>query len=352
MKLVAARRHDGGRCLPLADPAPLCRAGGAASCARRAAVCSCSRTAAWPRRGRFQGKDAILSGPAGGIVGAARTAAHGRLRPASSASTWAAPPPTSRTTPASSSAPSRPLVAGVRMRAPMMAIHTVAAGGGSILHFDGARYRVGPGQRRRRSGPGLLPPRRAADRDRLPTSCVGKIQPRPFPGRVRPGRRRSRSTPRSCGEQFAALAAEIAAATGTRRDPRAVAEGFLRDRRRQHGERHQAGLGAARPRRHPLRAAMLRRRRRPACLPGGRRARHGDGVHPPASPACSRPMAWAWPTRPRCASAPSRRRFDRELDARPRRPARRPGRRGPRRAAEAGRAGSPHRRRAPAAPAL
>ena len=35
-------------------------------------------------------------------------------------------------------------VAGVRMRAPMMLIHTVAAGGGSILHFDGARFRVGP----------------------------------------------------------------------------------------------------------------------------------------------------------------------------------------------------------------
>ena len=42
-------------------------------------------------------------------------------------------------------------VAGVRMRAPMMLIHTVAAGGGSILHFDGARFRVGPDSRRRQS---------------------------------------------------------------------------------------------------------------------------------------------------------------------------------------------------------
>ena len=42
-------------------------------------------------------------------------------------------------------------VAGVRMRAPMMSIHTVAAGGGSILHFDGARFRVGPAERRRQS---------------------------------------------------------------------------------------------------------------------------------------------------------------------------------------------------------
>ena len=56
----------------------------------------------------FQGKDAILSGPAGGIVGAARTAGDGRARSASSASTWAAPRPTWRSTPAASSAPSRP----------------------------------------------------------------------------------------------------------------------------------------------------------------------------------------------------------------------------------------------------
>ena len=60
-------------------------------------------------------------------------------------------------------------VAGVRMRAPMMSIHTVAAGGGSILHFDGARYRVGPGLRRRQPRARVLPPRRAAGGDRLPT---------------------------------------------------------------------------------------------------------------------------------------------------------------------------------------
>ena len=58
-------------------------------------------------------------------------------------------------------------VAGVRMRAPMMLIHTVAAGGGSILHYDGARFRVGPGFGRRRSRP--RPPTGAADRSRSPT---------------------------------------------------------------------------------------------------------------------------------------------------------------------------------------
>ena len=57
-------------------------------------------------------------------------------------------------------------VAGVRMRAPMMSIHTVAAGGGSILHFDGARYRVGPDSAGANPGPGVLPARRAAHRHR------------------------------------------------------------------------------------------------------------------------------------------------------------------------------------------
>ena len=63
-------------------------------------------------------------------------------------------------------------VAGVRMRAPMMLIHTVAAGGGSVLHFDGARFRVGPDSRRRQSRPEVLPPRRAARRHRR--QCDGR----------------------------------------------------------------------------------------------------------------------------------------------------------------------------------
>ena len=91
----------------------------------------------------FAGKDAILSGPAGGVVAMART---GR-----------APVPrvigfdmggTSTDVAHYDGEYERAFeteVAGVRMRAPMMSIHTVAAGGGSILHFDGARFRVGPG---------------------------------------------------------------------------------------------------------------------------------------------------------------------------------------------------------------
>ncbi|MBC7610630.1 MAG: hydantoinase/oxoprolinase family protein, partial [Polaromonas sp.] len=91
----------------------------------------------------FQGKDAILSGPAGGIVGMARTAAiagHAKVIGFDMGGT---------STDVSHYAGQferefETQVAGVRMRAPMMSIHTVAAGGGSILKFDGERFRVGP----------------------------------------------------------------------------------------------------------------------------------------------------------------------------------------------------------------
>src|SRR6266849_1122398 len=92
---------------------------------------------------RFQGKDAILSGPAGGIVGAVRTAEMGGFDKiigfdmggtSTDVSHYAGEYERSFET----------MVAGVRMRAPMMHINTVAAGGGSICSFDGARYRVGP----------------------------------------------------------------------------------------------------------------------------------------------------------------------------------------------------------------
>jgi 5-oxoprolinase (ATP-hydrolysing) len=91
----------------------------------------------------FQGKDAILSGPAGGVVGmveTGRAAGFGRLIGFDMGGT---------STDVSHydgefERAFETEVAGVRMRAPMMLIHTVAAGGGSILHFDGSRFRVGP----------------------------------------------------------------------------------------------------------------------------------------------------------------------------------------------------------------
>ena len=91
----------------------------------------------------FAGKDAILSGPAGGVVAMARTAASAGFAKAIGFDMGG----TSTDVAHFDGSYERAFeteVAGVRMRAPMMKIHTVAAGGGSILHFDGARFRVGP----------------------------------------------------------------------------------------------------------------------------------------------------------------------------------------------------------------
>ena len=172
----------------------------------------------------FQGKDAILSGPAGGIVGAARTAAMAGLDRIIGFDMGG----TSTDVALYAGAFERAFeteVAGVRMRAPMMAINTVAAGGGSILHFDNSRYRVGPDSAGARPGP-------ACYRNGGPLTvtdanvCVGKIQPRHFPAIFGP----AGNEPLDAGivrEKFAALAAEIAQATGIAADPRQVAEGFL-----------------------------------------------------------------------------------------------------------------------------
>lgn len=92
---------------------------------------------------RFQGKDSILSGPAGGIVGAINTAKQAGFEQIISFDMGG----TSTDVAHYAGELERSFeteVAGVRMRAPMMSIHTVAAGGGSLLFFDGMRYRVGP----------------------------------------------------------------------------------------------------------------------------------------------------------------------------------------------------------------
>jgi 5-oxoprolinase (ATP-hydrolysing) len=127
----------------------------------------------------FQGKDAILSGPAGGIVGMARTAAiagHAKVIGFDMGGT---------STDVSHYAGEferefETQVAGVRMRAPMMSIHTVAAGGGSLLKFDGDRFRVGPQSAGANPGPASY--RRGG---RLAVTdanvMVGKVQPRYFP---------------------------------------------------------------------------------------------------------------------------------------------------------------------------
>ena len=173
----------------------------------------------------FQGKDAILSGPAGGIVGAAETAAHAGYERIISFDMGG----TSTDVAHYDGAYERAFeteVAGVRMRAPMMMIHTVAAGGGSICSFDGARYRVGPESAGADPGPACY--RRGGPL--CVTDCnvlLGKLQPEFFPRVFGPNQDEPLDRDVVAGK-FAALADEIGERTGRRPAPEEVAEGFLR----------------------------------------------------------------------------------------------------------------------------
>ena len=127
----------------------------------------------------FQGKDSILSGPAGGVVGMARTAAIGGFDKVIGFDMGGTSTDVSHFDGEFERA-FETTVAGVRMRAPVMRIHTVAAGGGSILHFDGQRYRVGPDSAGADPGPACY--RRGGPL--TVTDCnvmLGRIQPAYFP---------------------------------------------------------------------------------------------------------------------------------------------------------------------------
>jgi 5-oxoprolinase (ATP-hydrolysing) len=116
-------------------------------------------------------------------------------------------------------------VAGVRMRAPMLRIHTVAAGGGSILGFDGARFRVGPHSAGADPGPACY--RRGGPL--TVTDCnlmVGKLQPEFFPAIFGPNQDQPLDA-ETVRKQFAVLAEQVSAATGTNRSAEQVADGFL-----------------------------------------------------------------------------------------------------------------------------
>ncbi len=175
--------------------------------------------------GGFQGKDAILSGPAGGIVGAARTAEMAGLTRIIGFDMGG----TSTDVALYAGGFERAFetaVAGVRIRAPMMAINTVAAGGGSILHFDGARMRVGPDSAGADPGPASY--RRGGPLTVTDANvCVGKLQPAHFPAIFGPNGDETLDAA-IVAEKFAVLAQEISRATGAARTPREVAEGFLR----------------------------------------------------------------------------------------------------------------------------
>ena len=128
---------------------------------------------------RFRGKDAILSGPAGGIVGMVRTSEQAGFPKVIGFDMGGTSTDVSHYA-GEFEREFETQVAGVRMRAPMMSIHTVAAGGGSILHFDGARLRVGPDSAGANPGPACY--RRGGPL--AVTDCnvlLGKIQPDFFP---------------------------------------------------------------------------------------------------------------------------------------------------------------------------
>jgi 5-oxoprolinase (ATP-hydrolysing) len=172
----------------------------------------------------FQGKDSILSGPAGGIVGAVETSALAGFDriigfdmggTSTDVSHYGGEYERTFET----------LVAGVRMRAPMMQIHTVAAGGGSILHFDGARYRVGPESAGADPGPACY--RRGGPL--TVTDCnvmLGRLNPGFFP-RVFGPHADQPIDAEIVTRRFAELGERIEAATGNARPAEAVAEGFL-----------------------------------------------------------------------------------------------------------------------------
>jgi 5-oxoprolinase (ATP-hydrolysing) len=169
----------------------------------------------------FRGKDAILSGPAGGVVGMAETGRSAGFKnligfdmggTSTDVSHYAGQYERAFETE----------VAGVRMRAPMMLIHTVAAGGGSILHYDGARFRVGPDSAGANPGPKCYRrggPLAVTDANVM----VGKLIPDFFPKIFGP----QQSEPLDAAivrEAFMAMAKDI----GGGRSCEEVADGFIK----------------------------------------------------------------------------------------------------------------------------
>ncbi len=172
----------------------------------------------------FRGKDSILSGPAGGIVGMARTADNAGFGKVIGFDMGGTSTDVSHYA-GRFEREYETQVAGVRMRAPMLSIHTVAAGGGSVLHFDGSRYRVGPDSAGADPGPACYRndgPLTLTDANVL----LGRIQAAHFPHVFGP-RGDQPLDEQASRVKFTGLSAQIAEATGDRRGPEQVAAGFI-----------------------------------------------------------------------------------------------------------------------------
>ncbi len=172
----------------------------------------------------FRGKDAILSGPAGGIVGLARTAEQAGFREVIGFDMGGTSTDVSHYAGAYER-DNEARVAGVRLRAPMMRIHTIAAGGGSICSFVDGRFRVGPESAGAVPGPACY--RRGGPL--TITDCnllLGKIQPDHFPSLFGPNGDQPLD-PAAAQTRIAAICAQVQAETGRILTLRDAAQGFI-----------------------------------------------------------------------------------------------------------------------------
>ncbi len=173
----------------------------------------------------FHGKDAVLSGPAGGVVGAAETARAAGFSRIIGFDMGGTSTDVCHVAGDTYERTSETVVAGVRLRAPMMQVHTVAAGGGSLLIFDGHRFRVGPESAGANPGPacyGKNGPLTVTDANLL----LGKIDPAHFPRVFGP----SGDQPLDADivhAKFAALTQHVNAALGKDFSATQLAEGFI-----------------------------------------------------------------------------------------------------------------------------
>ena len=173
----------------------------------------------------FQGKDAIFSGPAGGVVGMTRTAAMSGFHKLIGFDMGGTSTDVTHFD-GEYERSFETVVAGVRMRAPMMNIHTVAAGGGSILQFDGSRFRVGPESAGANPGPACY--RRGGPL--AVTDCnvmLGKIQPGYFPAIFGPDANQALDH-EVVQKKFSDMAEQVCVSKGKKVAAEDVAEGFLR----------------------------------------------------------------------------------------------------------------------------
>ncbi|MDP6863421.1 MAG: hydantoinase/oxoprolinase family protein, partial [Acidimicrobiales bacterium] len=172
----------------------------------------------------FQGKDALLSGPAGGVVGMARTAENANLHKLIGFDMGGTSTDVSHYAGEFERAYETE-VAGIRVRSPMMDINTVAAGGGSILHFDGSRLRVGPGSAGADPGPACY----GNGGPLAITDCnvvLGKLRPEFFPAVFGPDGDQPLDV-MATAPAFLALAEQITEDTGIQQTETSVAQGFL-----------------------------------------------------------------------------------------------------------------------------